>query len=208
MEGGTLTASGSAATLGGGNVTNTGGILTISSGVTNAIADTATLSLMGGGTPGVADIGYLSLGSGINERVAALILGGTTQANGTYGSSASAATFKLNEYFSGAGILTIGPAVGGVLGDYNGNGVVDMADYVLWRNGGPLQNEVNSLGTVDASDYTAWRARFGNTSGSGSSLSAVAAVPEPGSCSLVILAIGSICVIAGRSRHTMAQQNV
>ena len=32
---------------------------------------------------------------------------------------------------------------GGVPGDYNGNGVVDMADYVLWRNGGPLQNEVD-----------------------------------------------------------------
>ena len=26
----------------------------------------------------------------------------------------------------------------GVAGDYNGNGVVDGADYVLWRKGGPL----------------------------------------------------------------------
>ena len=47
--------------------------------------------------------------------------------------------------------------VNGVPGDYNGNGVVDMADYVLWRNGGPLQNEINTVGTVDASDYDAWR---------------------------------------------------
>ena len=37
-----------------------------------------------------------------------------------------------------------------------------------WRNGGPLQNEVDNVGVVDAGDYTAWRARFGNTSGSGS----------------------------------------
>ena len=43
-----------------------------------------------------------------------------------------------------------------------------MADYVLSRNGGPLQSEVNSIGTVDSPDYDAWRARFGNTSGSGS----------------------------------------
>jgi hypothetical protein len=74
----------------------------------------------------------------------------------------------------------------GVPGDYNGNGVVDMADYVLWRKGGPLQNEVNTVGTVDASDYTAWRSRFGNTSGSGSGLGA-AQVPEPRWLSLAML---------------------
>jgi len=76
-----------------------------------------------------------------------------------------------------------------VPGDYNGNGIVDAADYVLWRNGGPLQNEVNTIGTVDASDYDAWRARFGNTSGSGSSLVASAAVPEPASLCLMLMAM-------------------
>jgi hypothetical protein len=65
----------------------------------------------------------------------------------------------------------------GVAGDYNGNGVVDAADYVQWRNGGPLMNESASLGSVDDEDYTFWRSRFGATSaGSGS---AQAAVPEP-----------------------------
>ena len=47
-------------------------------------------------------------------------------------------------------------------GDYNGNGAVDAADYVLWRNGGPLQNEVDVPGTINEADYTEWRARFGN----------------------------------------------
>ena len=46
--------------------------------------------------------------------------------------------------------------------DYNSNGYVDAADYVLWRNGGPLSNEVDTPGTVTAADYTEWRARFGN----------------------------------------------
>jgi hypothetical protein len=48
-------------------------------------------------------------------------------------------------------------------GDYNGNGIVDAADYVVWRNGGPLQNEVpeTTPGTVTSEDYDAWRARFG-----------------------------------------------
>lgn len=77
----------------------------------------------------------------------------------------------------------------GVPGDYNGNGVVDAADYVLYRNGGPLQNEVNSAGTVDSTDYDAWRARFGNNSGSGSGAGLSTAVPEP--ASLLLLAFGA-----------------
>jgi hypothetical protein len=55
----------------------------------------------------------------------------------------------------------------GVFGDYNGNGSVDAADYVQWRNGGPLLNEVGgaaTLGITDAADYDAWRARFGDNS--------------------------------------------
>jgi hypothetical protein len=87
---------------------------------------------------------------------------------------------------------------GGVQGDYNGNGVVDAADYVLWRNGGPLQNEVNTLGVVDASDYTAWRSRFGNTSGSGSL--AGSAVPEPCTFSLLLLTLTGCCSARRRSR--------
>jgi len=80
-------------------------------------------------------------------------------------------------------IADIGAA--GVPGDYNDNGVVDAADYVLWRNGGPLQNEVATVGTVTPEDYTAWKARFGNTAGSGSgasmspNLGGGESVPEP-----------------------------
>jgi hypothetical protein len=83
----------------------------------------------------------------------------------------------------------------GVPGDYNGNGAVDAADYVAWRNGGPLQNESASPGTVDNADYTFWRSRFGATSGSGSSLSA-AAVPEP--TTLLMLLVGGFCALLVR----------
>ncbi|MFO0788791.1 MAG: hypothetical protein U0805_04990 [Pirellulales bacterium] len=76
------------------------------------------------------------------------------------------------------GTLSVVPV--GVAGDYNNNGVVDAADYVLWRNGGPLANEVDTPGVVNAADYTAWRARFGNTSGSGAGNADFATtVPEP-----------------------------
>jgi hypothetical protein len=79
-----------------------------------------------------------------------------------------------------------------VPGDYNGNGTVDAADYVLWRKGGPLikQTEVADPGTVSPADYTEWRARFGNSpAGSGSGL-ANGSVPEPGSACLVLIAAG------------------
>jgi hypothetical protein len=87
----------------------------------------------------------------------------------------------------------------GVPGDYNNNGVVDAADYVVWRslNGtnATLPNEVSGTtpGQVTQEDYTAWKARFGNTSSSGSSLGAKAQVPEP--TSLMLLALGSVLAL-------------
>lgn len=102
----------------------------------------------------------------------------------------SASTVDVNSprnYAGQGGSLSAGPPA--VAGDYNGNGVVDMADYVLWRNGGPLQNEVSSTGTVDAADYAAWRARFGNTSGAGSDLGAGTNVPEPMAIGVILGAL-------------------
>ncbi len=75
----------------------------------------------------------------------------------------------------------------GVPGDYNGNGVVDAADYTVWRNklgtASSLPNEGTGIspGVVDAADYTFWKSRFGATSGTGAGGSALAGanVPEP-----------------------------
>src|SRR4051812_39399408 len=47
-----------------------------------------------------------------------------------------------------------------LLGDYDGSKVVDAADYVLWRKGGPLVNDPTP--GVQPGDYTYWRARYGN----------------------------------------------
>ena len=62
-----------------------------------------------------------------------------------------------------------GPAVG-IAGDYNGNFVVDAADYAVWRN---TLNTPTTLpndptpGTVVQSDYDVWRANFGKSAGGG-----------------------------------------
>ena len=90
------------------NTSTTVTSLSIQSGVKNAINDGATLTLAGGGTADVADQSYANLGNGVNEMVARIDFGAASQANGTYGSSLSSAMHKLNEFFSGTGIVTVG----------------------------------------------------------------------------------------------------
>jgi hypothetical protein len=122
------------------------------------------------------------------------------------GAAGTTGTYPLNVTLAGDGptsrtfsfSLKISPA--GVPGDYNNNGVVDAADYVLWRKGvQPLQNEVAvPIGTTDGADFTAWRARFGNTSGSGAMFE-ITAVPE--ATSLVLAVLGLLAIpIFPRSR--------
>jgi hypothetical protein len=49
-------------------------------------------------------------------------------------------------------------------GDFNNNGTVDAADYVLWRNGDPLANEGGvTPGMTTPEDYNTWRSNFGDT---------------------------------------------
>jgi hypothetical protein len=69
----------------------------------------------------------------------------------------------------------------GIPGDFNSDGKVDAADYVVWRKSD------NS-----PSGYNTWRTNFGRTSGSGAALGASAAVPEPSSAILGALALALI----------------
>jgi autotransporter-associated beta strand protein len=190
-----------------GDITNadsaltTTGKLIIEAGVTNGIANTAYLNLTGGGAPGVADQGSIELGPGVVEVVGGLMLGGIVVGPGTYGSSTSTALptnpglANPDEFFAGDGIISVVPA--GVPGDYNANGVVDSADYVLWRNGGPLAHDFTP--GIQQSDYDFWRSQFAATTnpGSGSGLGAAAAVPEPSMISLV----GLCALLLGVQQH-------
>ena len=77
------------------------------------------------------------------------------------------------------------------LGDFNGDGIVDAADYSLWRDNLGLTDEskinfagVND-GVIDEEDYATWQANFGATASS----SAANTVPEPNSLSLLLLCL-------------------
>jgi hypothetical protein len=65
-------------------------------------------------------------------------------------------------------------------GDFDGDGDVDAADYVVWRK---------TDGTQPG--YDEWRTNFGRTSGSGSALGA-GAVPEPSALILLVAAAAGI----------------
>lgn len=93
--------------------------------------------------------------------------------------------------------LSLMLAAASVPGDYNGNGTVDAADYVLWREAQAtgattLDNRNPSLsGPVDAQDYNYWRERFGNTApGAASGVAvAAAAIPEPSGYLLAVTSV-------------------
>jgi hypothetical protein len=73
-------------------------------------------------------------------------------------------------------MLSVMGSLPGLPGDFNGDGVVDAADYVVWRKTDQSQTGYNN-----------WRANFGRTAGSGSG-AAAAAVPEP-TTGLLLLAM-------------------
>jgi hypothetical protein len=78
-------------------------------------------------------------------------------------------------------------AVSGLPGDYNNDGVVDSADYTLWRERLGSQASLANDNTpgVGLDDYDRWRTHFGTDSHSVAS--AASSIPEPSSAGLLML---------------------
>jgi hypothetical protein len=81
-------------------------------------------------------------------------------------------------------ILALAPA-DDVDGDYNDDGTVDAADYVVWRK--------NPGGIYTPDDYNTWRAHFGETIGSGAGAGfANSNVPEPTGWLMLLFGIATM----------------
>ena len=85
-----------------------------------------------------------------------------------------------------------------LVGDYNGNNVVDAADYTVWRNSLGTTNILPNDpigGTIGPDQYNNWKSNFGMTRGGGSGIAVGSAVPEPGTTWFCLLAsVGAACV--------------
>ena len=94
----------------------------------------------------------------------------------------------LNNGLDEATLLTAARAInvaaadaGQLSGDFNGDGKVNAADYVLWREGAAVPNTPQN--------YAMWRTNFDMAGGAGAEASATAAIPEPASTWLIISAV-------------------
>src|SRR6185436_12866356 len=75
----------------------------------------------------------------------------------------------------------------GLAGDFNNDGKVDSADYVVWRkNAGTMNVLMNDPhgGTIGSAQYNTWRANFGQFAPGGTA--STQAVPEPSTGTLVL----------------------
>jgi regulator of chromosome condensation (RCC1) repeat-containing protein/Regulator of Chromosome Condensation (RCC1) repeat protein len=95
-------------------------------------------------------------------------------------------------------------------GDYNHDGSVNVADYVVWRKslgqfGSALAADGDQDHQVDADDYDVWRAHAGTSLGNGahaSGTTGVSSIPEP--ATLFLLVFGAAAAPHWRRRLTLS----
>jgi hypothetical protein len=103
------------------------------------------------------------------------------------------------------GSITVVAAKSPPVGDYNVDGHVDTADYIVWRkllgfSGANLPADGNGDGEVDDGDYNLWRAGFGQSlSGAATATAAATAIPEPATI-LSAIVVGVVLTVARHRR--------
>jgi hypothetical protein len=122
--------------------------------------------------------------TGLNSGTFPLILTGVANTLGHFDTTLRDANGDPIPLSVNNGSLTLSLAPHG---DYNNNGIVDAADYVVWRKNentmNPLPNDPNG-GTIGATQFNTWRADFGQTAGTGALASAV---PEPANLGMLLV---------------------
>ncbi|HEY2759279.1 MAG TPA: hypothetical protein VGI75_01010, partial [Pirellulales bacterium] len=157
----------------------------------NATSGLLTEFFLRSGGSGLASGNSLSLGDAYNAGVFG---GGNGDLQFSYGIAGGPRLTGVVNYITSAGVI----------GDYNGNGKVDAADYVVWRahlgqNFALPNRDPANTGLIGAGDYASWRNHFGSTAGSGASL-ASSLVPEPSAILLCLMGQSMLVCVARRRR--------
>ncbi|MGI9456160.1 MAG: dockerin type I domain-containing protein, partial [Aeoliella sp.] len=136
--------------------------------------------------PGTDSVDLWADGAVLLEDLATHDLHGNVLNRVLWGANASAATGAANYSFVE---FNVGPHLAG---DYNGDGIVNAADYSVWRDAlgsmTDLAADGSRNGVIDAADYEVWRSHFGDQSPSEANLTA-SQVPEPGQLGLLACAV-------------------
>jgi hypothetical protein len=100
-------------------------------------------------------------------------------------------------------------ALNGIPGDFQLDGDVDGADLPLWKTGFglatgamPSHGDANADGGVDGADFLMWQRNYG-VQPPAVAVSAIAAVPEPGTVGMCVVALGA--VVTGRRLSAMVR---
>jgi autotransporter-associated beta strand protein len=197
--------------INGGLTKSGGGTLALNSANTYA-GDTSVLAgVLSLGSPFLANGADVHLASGalldLNfggapDVIDSLFIDGTSQAVGTWGAVGNASADFQSSFISGTGLLQVSTyVIPPLAGDYNEDGTVDAADFLVWRDnlGSETSLPNDDTSGVGQDDWDRWAANFGQTNGNGAgNLSAV--VPEPASVGLIAAACAILCVLRCRPR--------
>ncbi|QDU56682.1 PEP-CTERM sorting domain-containing protein [Aeoliella mucimassa] len=88
-----------------------------------------------------------------------------------------------------------------LLGDFNSDGMVNLADYTVWRDNlggndstlGGNGDNTDGLNVVNVADYQAWKSNFGQGTSAAIIQGNTATVPEPGALALLSVVLGGSC---------------
>ena len=144
--------------------------------------------------PSIIGLQRLSRDTGLVESVSLTPTGGTTYQLLLTLDGGTGDLFKFNTGSSFVGVTTVA-----LSGDFDGNGIVDAADYTIYQDNLGLDSAVlngngSGAATVGQADYALWKANFGATSASSSGANMI---PEPSALLLALLALA----IASPRRH-------
>jgi autotransporter-associated beta strand protein len=162
------------------NVVNTDGL-----SITSGTVDLINFGGLAGGTYRLVEYAGTALG----DATVDLLTLGLQPAGFTYDLVDNATNLSID--------LVVTPA--GVPGDFNNDGKVDAADYVLWRK--DPTNPAYGYVSDPQDGYNTWRANFGNPPGSGSGLGD-GAVPEPTAGVLVAVGVAFCSMGIRRQRRS------